>query len=332
MHRPLCSALLLLGLLGFPTFASAQAPDSQKASAAQALFDQAAEEMEKKSFAAACPKLEEATKLIPEALGARMALAECYEGRGKLASAWSQYAMVEGLATKANQPERAEAAGKHAREIKPKLATLTIELGSGVDAIAGLTITRDGLDAGVGQRGVAFPADVGSHQIVVTAPGYKPWKKSLEILADGAATTVKIPMLLVDANASVAAGVTHSGSARPWQRPFGIGAMTVGGLGLGVGALLGGLAIGKNKESNQSECNERNQCTDAGLDQRKSALGLGYGSTAAIIAGGVVAAGGLVLMLTAPPRAPESAGAKDGAIASVALAATLGGLKLEGTW
>src|SRR5262249_4595426 len=150
-----------------------------------------------------------------------MALAECYEGQGRLASAWSQYSMVEGLAIKAHQAERAEAANRRAAALKPRLATLMIELASGVDGTGGLTTSRDGLDVGAGQRGVALPADVGSHQILVAAPGYRTWKKTIEILADGAQTTVKVPMLIVDPTAGESA-VRHE-AVRPWQRPLGIG-------------------------------------------------------------------------------------------------------------
>jgi hypothetical protein len=329
MRYPVGFSLLLAGLLGASRPAAAQEP--QAASAAQALFDQASEEMEKKSFVAACPRLEEATKLVPAALGARMALAECYEGRGKLASAWSQYAMVEGLATRANQPERAEAAGAKASELKPRLATLTIDLASGLDAVRGLSITRDGLEVGAGQWGVVFPADMGSHLIVATAPGRKAWKRTIEILADGAKATVKIPMLIVDSTTGDGAEVVKSEVVRAWQRPLGIGAMAAGVLGIGAGALFGELAIARNKESDQGPCDAHNQCSNAGLALRSTALGFGTGSTAAFIAGGIFAAGGLVLTITAP-RVKHGEAPKAGVPSLAAIGATLGGVKLEGTW
>src|SRR5262245_4192707 len=98
-HRP---SLLVLSTAMLCTWsAAAQTADPQRASAAQALFDQAFDEMGKKQFASACPKLEEATRLVPDALGAKEQLALCYEGWGKLASAWSQWVILQSAAEKA---------------------------------------------------------------------------------------------------------------------------------------------------------------------------------------------------------------------------------------
>lgn len=300
LSRVLLGLIVVVSLL--PASASAQTADPHIASAAQALFDQANEEMEAGAFASACPKLEEATKLIPDALGARMALGECYEGLGRLASAWSQYAMVEGLAAKANQSERAQAAGQRARDLKPRLASLTIDVGSGAGDIAGLVITRDGLAVGKAQWGVAFPADVGSHEIAANAPGYKGWHKTIEILADGAATTVKVPVLAEDPKSRPAPKSTAvaPGDERPWQMPVAFAAMAAGGASLMVGAIVGGLAIARNDESNERECNAANQCSAAGLALRDEAVGLGNASTAMFVVGGVLAAGGVALFFTTP--------------------------------
>jgi hypothetical protein len=168
--------------------------------------------------------------------------------------------------------------------------------------------------------------------IVVAAPGYKPWKKTVEILADGAKTTIRVPMLVVDPLAGAGAPVVRSEPVRPWQMPLSIGALAAGGAGLAVGAVLGGLAIAKNKESNQKECNAHNQCTDAGLALRNKALSFGTGSTASFIAGGVLAAAGATLIFTAPARARDKAGPKAGASGTVALGLTATGLQLEGTF
>jgi hypothetical protein len=325
-RSPAALAPVVFGLVVLPAIARAQTIDPQRAAAAQALFDEANEEMEQKQFSAACPKLEEVTKLIPDALGARVTLAECYEGVGKLASAWSEYAMVEGLAAKQNQAERAETAGKRAAELKPRLATLTIDVASGLDSIRGATITRDGLGVGKAQWGVAFPVDVGPHQITAVAPGYKPWKKRVEIIADGANAKLEIPMLQVDP-----AGPRSDAPepvARPWQRPVALGAMAVGAASLAVGALLGGLAIAKNNESNEAACDAHNQCNDAGLAMRDQALAMGTGSTATIVVGGVLAAGGLALFLTAPKgKAPPTVGSN-----GMTLRVMPSGLSLEGAW
>src|SRR5262245_12663625 len=102
--RTLAALVLCVGLSA-PFAARGQEEDPQKTLAAQALFTQAAAEMDAKQYESACRKLEEVTRLLPSALGAKLTLAECYEARGKLASAWSQYALVEAMAAKAGEAE-----------------------------------------------------------------------------------------------------------------------------------------------------------------------------------------------------------------------------------
>jgi len=332
LPRGRAAAVVLAGCLLFAPFfapsARADAPDPQKASAAQALFDQASDEMDARNYKAACPRLEESVKLIPEALGARMKLAECFEGLGKLASAWTQYAMVEGLATKSGDSGRAEKAGKKAAALKPRLATLTLELASGVDSLAGLAITRDGVEISKGQAGVKLPVDVGSHDIVVSASGYKTWKKTIEVLADGANTTTKVPMLVADAGGGQAGGAAEGG--RPWQMPLGIAGLAVGGASVVVGSVLGGLAITKFDESNAGPCDATNQCTPQGINMRNQALAMGDASTALIVIGGALAVGGIVLVvLPNGGAATKKAGAEK---VRWGVAPALGGLQVRGSF
>src|SRR5262245_14421848 len=112
---------------------------------AQALYEQAVAAMDKKDYASACPSLEEVVRLIPEGVGAKLTLAECYEGAGRLASAWTGYALAEAAAAKENQREREQKAHARAEALKPKLARLTIVVPEAVRALPGLAITRDGV-------------------------------------------------------------------------------------------------------------------------------------------------------------------------------------------
>src|SRR5262245_50638556 len=95
----LSCCLTLLGLHGTALGQS----DVERAAAAQSLYDKASTLLEEKKYAEACPKLEEVTRLVPEALGAKLALAECYEAINKLSSAWTLYAAVEAGAARTGQ-------------------------------------------------------------------------------------------------------------------------------------------------------------------------------------------------------------------------------------
>jgi len=148
--------------------------------------------MDANDYATACPKLEEAVKLVPEGIGAKLTLAECYEGIGKLASAWSQYEIGKSLAERAGQKERAERAAARAEALRGRLATLTIEVPEAVQKIPGVTVARAGAALGREQWGMALPVDVGSYEITATAPGYKPWTRNVEVLKDGASASVRV--------------------------------------------------------------------------------------------------------------------------------------------
>jgi hypothetical protein len=324
---------LILGLAVLsPESANGQpASDAQRALNAQALYEQATSEMDAGSYATACPKLEEVTRLVPEGLGAKLTLARCYEAAQKLASAWAQYALVHAMASKSGQTERAQAAHAKATELKPRLALLTIQVPPEVRAIPGLTITRDEVPVGAPQWGTPLPVDKGDHTIVAAAPGRAPWSETASITADGASASIVVhaPTELAkpepvateqggtggagDAGGAGIAGmgrdardklVVGPGDERTFQRPLGIAAMALGGAGVVAGAVLGGLAIVRNNDSNRdNHCNGNNVCDTLGLELRHQAVVLGNASTITIIAGSVVLAGGVALFATAPSGA-----------------------------
>ncbi|HZF47832.1 MAG TPA: hypothetical protein VE093_04240 [Polyangiaceae bacterium] len=320
-----------------PATARGQA-DPQRTLAAQALYEQATAEMDAGRYASACHKLEEVTKLVPEGLGAKLTLGQCYEALGKRASAWTQFALVEVMAAKAGQEERSKVAGERAAALKPQLAMLSIEVPEGARSLPGLVVTRDGVPLGDAQWGLPLPVDAGSHEVMVTAPGRKPWRQTVDVPRDGEKLSVRVKALEVDPNAALKTPGPAGDPApqRPWQRPLGIGAMALGGAGVTVGAVLGGLALTKNGESNKdNHCDAQDRCDDVGLDLRDQAVGLGNGSTAAIVAGAVVLAGGVVLFTTAPPATTkeERSGAGAGAGRWSARVEFLpGGMRVKGSW
>ncbi|WP_438035656.1 hypothetical protein [Sorangium sp. So ce204] len=328
---PSRACTLALTLLLVPAAARAQAADPKTMAAAQSLFEQAVAEMDSKNYASACPKLEQTTQMLPEALGAKETLARCYEAQGRLASAWAQYGLVEVLASRAGQAQRAAAAGRKAVALRPRLATLTVELPDAVRRLPGISIASDGLALGAAVWGTALAVDRGEHVIEARAPGYRPWSRKVVIGEDGAHARVEVPMLGAEEAAPPPAPVASApGSAapvtstpapgspapapaaHPWQRPVGIAAVAAGAAGLGATGVLAALAVGKKNASNQEgHCDARNTCDEIGLGLRDQAADLGNGATAALVVGSVLAAGGLVLLVTAPSRqdGPENTGA-----------------------
>lgn len=298
--------------------ASAQTTDPRKLAAAQALYDDAYKAMARGDYATACPKLEEVTRLVPEGVGAKLTLAECYEGDGRLASAWMVYLIVNEAAVTMKQPERQRIAEKRAAALKPRLAHLTITLPAAVQATPGLSVRRDDILLGPPQWGLAVPVDKGQHEIVVTAPNMKPWKKTVEVAADGALVTVELPPLEREKPASAPPAARELPLPPPpprapfWtpQRVSGVIASGVGIVGLGVGTVFGARALSLKSQSDANGCRENDVCREPGFTQREDARSAGAISTVAFVAGGITLVGGVTLWLTAqrPPHAEVVAG------------------------
>jgi predicted Zn-dependent protease len=172
-------AVALAGSSLSTSVALADAQDPRQAAVAQALYDAAVAAMRAGDFTTACPKLEQVVELAPSGIGAKLTLAECYEGVGKLASAWSMYTAVEAAAASANQPARQKKASDRAKALRPSLALLTVSVPQAVASTTGLEVRRDGVLLKRVEWGLPFPADKGKHAVVATAPGKKRWETTV---------------------------------------------------------------------------------------------------------------------------------------------------------
>jgi hypothetical protein len=340
----LAAALVLVAASLPPRPARAQSP--QNLQVAQALYDQATQEMAAKSYATACPKLEEAVRLVPEGVGGKLTLAECYEAQGKLASAWAAYELAEAAASRARQLDRQKLAHERGEALRPRVAMLTIAVAEPARSVPGLSIKRDGVSVGPAQWGVPLPADRGKHLIVASVGDGRTWERTIEITTDGARETVGIGELpgapappsgpVVGPAAGPLVGPA-AGSAPPpvappeapssARRTAGIVVASAGGVGLAVGLALGAVALTRKGQSNaDGHCDAQNHCDPTGTDLRLSSLKAGNWSTALFVGGAAVLAGGVVIVATAPSAAAApSTGAR-----SFKVGLTAGGLVVSG--
>lgn len=322
------AGIFLLSLLFAPA-ARAQSASPAALAAAQPLFEQAEKALDRKDYASACPKLEEVVRLVPEGLGAKLSLGECYEGSGKLASAWSMYVLVADAATRARQPARQRLAEQRAAALRPRLAELTIVVSPAAQALAGIAVERDQVAVGAPQWGLPVPVDRGDHLITAAATGKRPWKKVVSVGADGARITVEIDALEAETPAPAppapapvppapppvippaapAPAITSAAPPPPPRRPpfwdgARIGGAALAGAGviaLGVGVGLGVRALSRNADSNAAgHCHDGNVCDAVGFPLREDARTSGSVSTAFFITGGAAVAAGLTFFLVAP--------------------------------
>ena len=298
-NKPAATALLALALACGA--AHAQAP-SDKAAAAEALFQQARALSASKDFAAACPKFKASYELDP-GYGVLFNLAECYASLGKTASAWAAYAEAAGMAKTAGQKDRVEKAEKRGAELAPKLEKMTVVV---KDPPAGLVVRRDDVALDAATWGTALPVDPGKHTITAEAPGKKPWSATAETTGPG--TTVTLPIPALEAAPVSAGGATASptGTVAPGPVPDdGRGTrrvigLVVGGVGVAtlvVGAVMGGLASSKWSDAQDNHCRTDTLCDPTGVALVGDAKTFATVSTATFIAGGVLAAGGATLFI-----------------------------------
>ena len=289
---------------------------------AQELFDQGLKLMAEGKLAEGCAKLEASNKAA-WAPGTTINLADCYEQIGRIASAWAKFLESEPHFRNRTPPDpRADIAKQRAEALYPKLSRLTIEVPA-ESKVAGLTIARDGDPVDEQQWGTGLPVYPGKHVVEVSAPGKKPWKWEADVGAGGATVSVKVPVL---EDAPMVEPPPAADTGMPLQKKIAIGVGAAGVVGLVVGGVFGGLTLGKVGDSNKT-CTQSAGgvfvCDEPGAKLRDEAGGLSTVSTAALIAGGVLAAGGVVLWVTAPSTAP----AKDTAARRPAIwvAPTFGG-------
>lgn len=302
-----------------------RAQDAQKTAMAQSLYDEAMKDYKAAKYDEACPKLERVVTLVPQGIGAKIDLASCYEAQGKLASAFGAFLTAESAA-RSQGDARATQASERASALKPKLASITIEVPAEVKSAGQLSIKRDGIAFDAAEYGLPLFVDKGEHVVIVTAAGRAPWEKRLTI-SDGEKAVVKVGLGaagvewpgLNDEDFATPNPKVGKGEAAPAQKgegtfmtPLRIVGLVGGVVGLvGVGA---GIGVGVHAKSLFDESNEgggcdaeTNRCSQAGLDLRDDAVSFGTISTAVTIAGAVIGAAGIVLFAVAPSEeAPSS--------------------------
>ncbi len=327
MRRDIVALMGAIGIAAAMAPATAKAQSKDDVARAEALFNAAKALTDAGRFADACAKFSESKRLAP-GLGVSMYLADCYEHIGRTASAWTEFRAAEGLA-RARNDKRADVAREHAQALEPKLERLTIEIAPSVPR-TGLTILRDGVPVANEELGLAVPVDPGDHAVIVSAPGHVQRTVNAHLGPENPNATVKVDHLDDSTPAPVPTPVpvpvapspapqpapspapdapAGEGDSGQTMRTLGIVGMGVGAAGLGLGAMFGLMAKSALDNSNSGPCNASDHCTPAGLSDRQDASNKATLSTVMFVAGGVVAAAGIVVFLAAPHGPSSTVGA-----------------------
>ncbi len=291
---------------------------AEPAVVASTLFNQAVEKMEAEQFSEACPLLEQSYKLAPKP-GTLFTLANCRDREGKVASANTRYA--EYLRTYAGMTEaerqkhanRAFISETRVHELESRLPKLKLTWQG--ELPAQLRILVDDVEWASHAPGFTFPLDPGPHQISVMQPG-APGKKREIMLELGKATTLDInaevsfvKLHAPESTTDVVPVKTFPSATNPRTNPrktAGFITLGVGSAGLVFGGIMGMLALSE-KQTVAAHCHgtARHECDATGISAVERMRTYANPSTIGFVAGGVLAATGVVLVVTSPRQTKE---------------------------
>ncbi len=285
---------IAIGTLLTATAPRAMAQAEENQAAARSLLLDARKLMKDGAYDKACPKLEAASKLYPGS-GLLLNLGDCLEHQDRLASAWTVFgeAAATAHAQQLHPADEVEAKRRQAA-LEPRLQRIAVHVTA---APASLVVKRDGTVVDRGAWDTALPVDSGAHTVTAEAPGRVAWTTNVTVTQPGQSLTVPVPeLLLAPVEVTVAAPPPVKPSYWTSRRIAGVVVLGAGVVGVGIGGAFG---LTAKSEFSTAE-------SESGAAQRSdsaSAVKGGDIATAAMIGGGIVAAVGLVVWLTAPDGA-----------------------------
>jgi hypothetical protein len=289
LKRALAVAILLIA-------PRAQAQPSSNAVAAEELFRQARELLERHELREACEKLERSEKLDP-AVGTLFSLGECYEQQARFASAWFTFREAAALAMRRGDARQLSAQHR-ADSLEPRVARMVIRVDPRNTALSvlidGQPIAREALDTPV-------PMDPGMHHVEARAD--LRWARDVEVADNGASVEVDVPLLVAPV---VAAGPPA------WRRPVSFALLDAGLVTAGIGAVFGMQAIIKGRDVNGACPPPASTCgSPSTVQENETAQTYADVATVMIPVGLAVAAVGGVMLATTGARVETSASSRD---------------------
>lgn len=250
-------------------------------------------------------------------------LARCLVKLDRFVEASERYVEIARIALPDDaQPLHVEAkatAQKEREALLPRIPKLRIALDE-PDA-ADVEVTLDGVEVPKALLGVSRPVDPGEHVVAAVRGDIR--REERVVLAEGQSRDITLAVkITANREPQPPRPETPNGDDdSDLLQTLGWIAIGVGGAGLVVGAVTGGLAIDK-RSSLDKACTDK-QCTPEFHPDVDSYQTLRIVSGAGLIAGGVLAAAGIVLLIVAPDAPTE---------ASVSLRVSPASLAIRGTF
>jgi len=231
-----------------------------------------------------------ASHRLAPSVGSLLNIADCERAEGRSATAWHRFQQAASLAASLGDEKRAVFARQRADDLEGEISRVEVVL---VEPVPGITVSVDG-KRWTSEQWNGNPTDPGEHQVVVRAPDYRPYERSLSV-GPIERVTWTIPALVPFDQPPLPAAPPEVDDAQ-WF--FGWAVIGVGGAslltsaGLGIGALTHDNAIG-------DYCPDGDACLPEAADLQQTALDLERAAIATVTAGASLIAVGVVLLATA---------------------------------
>ena len=288
-------------------------PSASDRATARVLADEAGDALDKKNYEIAADRFGRADALV-HAPTLLLGLARAQAGLHKFVEAQENYQRIlrEGVPAGA-PPAFAKALQDAQRELKSvtsKLAWVTVTLKEPATSV----VTIDGAELPRAALDVRRAVNPGSHVLQATAEGYNTGTVNIDV-AEGEAKAVALTLepksgsavasttLAPSSETSSTSVVSPVGAdaAQPQtsrQKTFGVIGLGVGAAGLAVGGVAGLIALSRHSTL-ESDC-QSGRCPASAQSTLDGFRTMATVSTVGFIVGGVAAATGGALLLTAP--------------------------------
>jgi tetratricopeptide (TPR) repeat protein len=328
MKHLLVSALLLVAA-SLPGQAQAdQQPSAADRTTARRLGNEGVIALKNGEYDTAADRFERANDLV-NAPSFLVLLARARVGQGRLVEAYEIYRTIIREGVQPDKPEafkRALAEAKaEVKGLEPRLAWVAVNVvGARPEQVE---VTLNGSVIPSAALGAQRPADPGVLRVEAKAEGYRTAERVLELtegqhLAPIELRLVELPKPTVAAPVKLDQPVmTADGGEPPFisQNTLGYVALGLGAAGIAVGTVTGIMAINRRQELDDFECYQEvgNTCylvndpetVNAAVSAKDDLDTFAAAATISFIAGGALAATGIILLVTAADEPAEVAGA-----------------------
>ena len=290
---------LAFALVLAPAVASAQVSDADRATA-RALAQQGQDALDKKDFATALDRFGRASAIV-RAPTLALGQARAQVGLGRLVAAQETYQRVlrDGVPPRSPPPfvKAVADAQRELEALEPRIPSVVIN----VNGAPSPRVTLDGVLVPAAAIGVNRLVDPGTHVVRAEADGFAPSEAPVTVNERGVES---VTLSLAPAAGAGGAGGRPAPQGGSTLKTLGFVGLGVGGAALVMGVATGVVAVGKH--GTLAKLCPTGHCTNqqSTIDSYHLMTNL---STAGFVVGGVLAAAGVVLVITAPrPEAGQA--------------------------